>query len=137
VTVIGLGPMGRALAAAFLAAGHPTTVWNRTEAKAGELLGMGAIWADGPLAALDASGVAISCVIDADVVDAVLDGSLAEAEGRRLPTTTLVNLTSEGPGRTRALAGRAEKLGLDYLDGSITTPAAAIGTDSHPLQRTG
>lgn len=130
VTVIGLGPMGRALAAAFLAAGHPTTVWNRTEGKADELLGMGAIWADGPLAALDASGVAIICVIDADAIDAVLDGALAEAEGRRLPATTLVNLTSEGPGRTRALAGRAEKLGLDYLDGSIMTPAAAIGTEA-------
>ncbi|MFD0853266.1 NAD(P)-binding domain-containing protein, partial [Actinomadura adrarensis] len=29
VTVVGLGPMGAAMAAAFLANGHPTTVWNR------------------------------------------------------------------------------------------------------------
>lgn len=33
VTVLGLGPMGAALASAFLAAGHPTTVWNRTPAE--------------------------------------------------------------------------------------------------------
>jgi 3-hydroxyisobutyrate dehydrogenase-like beta-hydroxyacid dehydrogenase len=129
VTVIGLGPMGRAMAAAFLAAGHPTTVWNRTAGKAGELLDKGATSADGPLAALDASDVAIICVVDADAVDAVLDRALAESDGRRLPAITLVNLTSEGPGRTRELATRAEKLGLDYLDGSIMTPAAAIGTD--------
>jgi 3-hydroxyisobutyrate dehydrogenase-like beta-hydroxyacid dehydrogenase len=32
--VIGLGPMGRALALAFTVAGHPTTVWNRTHALA-------------------------------------------------------------------------------------------------------
>ncbi|WP_202919555.1 NAD(P)-binding domain-containing protein [Streptomyces adustus] len=30
VTVLGPGPMGRALAAALLAARHPVTVWNRT-----------------------------------------------------------------------------------------------------------
>ena len=34
VTVIGLGLMGQALAGAFLRAGHPTTVWNRSAAKA-------------------------------------------------------------------------------------------------------
>lgn len=34
VTVLGLGPMGRALASAFLAAGHPVTVWNRTPGRA-------------------------------------------------------------------------------------------------------
>ncbi len=30
VSVIGLGQMGTRLAQAFLAAGHATTVWNRT-----------------------------------------------------------------------------------------------------------
>ena len=30
VTVIGLGPMGQAMARALLAGGHPVTVWNRT-----------------------------------------------------------------------------------------------------------
>ena len=29
VAILGLGPMGRALAAASLAAGHSTVVWNR------------------------------------------------------------------------------------------------------------
>lgn len=34
VSVLGLGLMGQALARAFPRAGHPTTVWNRTPAKA-------------------------------------------------------------------------------------------------------
>ncbi|WP_440081483.1 NAD(P)-binding domain-containing protein [Streptosporangium sp. LJ11] len=46
VTVLGLGPMGRALAGAFLANGHPTTVWNRTAARAEDLVARGAIRAD-------------------------------------------------------------------------------------------
>ncbi|MEU7581342.1 NAD(P)-binding domain-containing protein [Streptomyces sp. NPDC041068] len=130
VTVIGLGPMGRALAAAFLAAGHPTTVWNRTRGKADELLAKGATWADGPLDALGASDVTVLCLIDGNAVDAVLDRALAASDGRPLPATTLVNLTSEGPGRTRELATRAEEFEVPYLDGSIMTPAAAIGTEA-------
>jgi phosphoglycerate dehydrogenase-like enzyme len=42
VTVLGLGAMGSALAGAFLAAGRPVTVWNRTQGKAGELVARGA-----------------------------------------------------------------------------------------------
>jgi 3-hydroxyisobutyrate dehydrogenase-like beta-hydroxyacid dehydrogenase len=42
VTVIGLGPMGQAMVRAFLAAGHPVTVWNRTAARADELVAAGA-----------------------------------------------------------------------------------------------
>ena len=42
VTVIGLGLMGQALARVFLKAGHPTTVWNRTAAKAEPLAKLGA-----------------------------------------------------------------------------------------------
>ncbi|HWN31608.1 MAG TPA: NAD(P)-binding domain-containing protein, partial [Pseudonocardia sp.] len=42
VTVLGLGEMGTAVAAAFLAGGHPTTVWNRSPARATALLRLGA-----------------------------------------------------------------------------------------------
>lgn len=55
VTVLGLGPMGQALAAALLDAGHHTTVWNRTEAKAAQLLSRGARWAPNPARAVTAS----------------------------------------------------------------------------------
>lgn len=42
VTVVGLGAMGSALAAAVLRAGHPTTVWNRSAEKAQALADAGA-----------------------------------------------------------------------------------------------
>jgi 3-hydroxyisobutyrate dehydrogenase-like beta-hydroxyacid dehydrogenase len=38
VTILGLGAMGSALAAALLDAGHTTTVWNRSAGKAGALV---------------------------------------------------------------------------------------------------
>ncbi|GAA5207362.1 NAD(P)-binding domain-containing protein [Streptomyces thinghirensis] len=42
VTVIGLGPMGRAMASALLGKGYRVTVWNRTVGNADELVGAGA-----------------------------------------------------------------------------------------------
>lgn len=41
VTVLGLGPMGQALAGAFLGKGHSTTVWNRTAARGDALVARG------------------------------------------------------------------------------------------------
>ena len=38
VTVIGLGPIGQAMASVLLRAGHPVTVWNRTPSRAGNLV---------------------------------------------------------------------------------------------------
>ncbi|GAA3079292.1 hypothetical protein GCM10020000_76170 [Streptomyces olivoverticillatus] len=43
VTVIGLGAIGTALAGALVAAGHRTTVWNRTPGKGDALVEMGAV----------------------------------------------------------------------------------------------
>lgn len=43
VTVIGLGPMGRAMTRTLLGHGHPVTVWNRTPSKADDLVAHGAV----------------------------------------------------------------------------------------------
>jgi 3-hydroxyisobutyrate dehydrogenase-like beta-hydroxyacid dehydrogenase len=61
VTVIGLGLMGQALAGAFLAHGHPTTVWNRSAAKAEELVAHGAPLAASVRDAVAASPLVIIC----------------------------------------------------------------------------
>ncbi|MFD0818979.1 NAD(P)-binding domain-containing protein, partial [Micromonospora zhanjiangensis] len=45
ISILGLGPMGRALATAALAAGHPTVVWNRTPDRAAPLVERGAVLA--------------------------------------------------------------------------------------------
>lgn len=42
VSVLGLGAMGNALAAALVKAGHATTVWNRSAGKADNLVAQGA-----------------------------------------------------------------------------------------------
>lgn len=42
LTLLGLGAMGTALARAWLAAGHPLTVWNRSPERARPLAAEGA-----------------------------------------------------------------------------------------------
>ncbi|MFD7410306.1 NAD(P)-dependent oxidoreductase [Kitasatospora purpeofusca] len=129
VTVLGLGAMGTALAEAFLAAGHPTTVWNRTPGKAEPLVGRGAVAAPSPEAAITAGGPIVACVLDYDALTAVLSGQEALLSGR-----TLVNLTSGSPEQARAFADRAADIGLDYLDGAIMiTPPGIGGPDATVL----
>ena len=64
VTIIGLGPMGRAMATTLMTAGHPVTVWNRTPARADELMAAGAARAATPTSAVAASDLVILSFTD-------------------------------------------------------------------------
>ncbi|PRX95676.1 NAD(P)-dependent oxidoreductase [Allonocardiopsis opalescens] len=124
VAVLGLGPMGRALAGAFVAAGHPTTVWNRSAGKADELVARGATLAADPAEAAEAADLIVVCVLDYDAVQDILDGAADRLAGR-----TVVNLTADTPARARSMAEWAAKRDAAYLDGAIMTPTITIGGD--------
>ncbi|MFF3643786.1 NAD(P)-dependent oxidoreductase [Streptomyces sp. NPDC002564] len=125
VTVLGLGPMGRALAAAFLAAGVRTTVWNRTPGRDGELVRQGAISAATPEEAVSASPLTVVCVVNYDASDAVLHRAPVTAA---LKGRTVANLSADTPDRARSTARWAVEHGIRYLDGAIMTPTTTIGT---------
>ncbi|MFB5265314.1 NAD(P)-dependent oxidoreductase [Paenibacillus enshidis] len=125
VTILGLGPMGQALAGAFLKAGHPTTVWNRSAGKAAALTAQGAILAESAADAVAASPLTIICVLDYGAVQAIIGGLGEALQGR-----TLVNLTSNPPERARQMAQWAAEHGIAYLDGAIMTPTTTIGHSS-------
>ncbi|RBQ14053.1 NAD(P)-dependent oxidoreductase [Spongiactinospora rosea] len=132
VTIIGLGPMGQALAGAYVAAGHPTTVWNRTPGKADDLVARGAVRAATAAEAVAASPLVIVCLLDYDAAHAVLDPIAGALKGR-----TLVQLTADTPGRARRSAEWAAAHGIDYLDGAIMTPTTTIGGPSAVLLYSG
>ncbi|UNM11407.1 NAD(P)-dependent oxidoreductase [Streptomyces formicae] len=123
VTVIGLGAMGRALAGAFLAAGHPTTVWNRSPGKGDDLVARGAVRAATAEEGVRAGELTVVCVVDHEAVRAVL-APLADALRGRV----LVNLTSDTPERARETAAWAAERSVTYLDGSVMVPTPMIGT---------
>ncbi|MGW7708585.1 NAD(P)-dependent oxidoreductase [Streptomyces sp. NPDC054771] len=134
VTVLGLGPMGRSLAGAFLDAGLRTTVWNRTPDRARELVERGAVGARSAEEAVAASRLTVICVVNYDAVDAVL---------RRDPVTdalkgrTVVNLTADTPVRARDTAAWAAGHGIGYLDGAIMTPTTTIRTPASVFLHSG
>ncbi|MFJ9617712.1 NAD(P)-dependent oxidoreductase [Streptomyces noursei] len=123
VTIIGLGRMGQALASAFLEAGHPTTVWNRTASKADQLVADGALLAPTVGDALKAGSLTIVCVTDYQAMHVLLGADDIELDGM-----TLVNLTSGDSAQAREAAQWAEQRGARYLDGAIMAPPQAIGS---------
>ncbi|MEU2507440.1 NAD(P)-binding domain-containing protein [Streptomyces sp. NPDC007863] len=122
VTVIGLGSMGSALAAAFLAAGHPTTVWNRSPERAASLAERGATVAATPAAALAASPLIVACLTTFDATRDVLDAAGAELAGR-----TLVTLNSGAPAEARTTARWAAGHGARFLAGAVLDVPSAVG----------
>ncbi|MGX1504254.1 UNVERIFIED_CONTAM: 3-hydroxyisobutyrate dehydrogenase-like beta-hydroxyacid dehydrogenase [Streptomyces graminofaciens] len=132
VTVVGLGRMGQALAGAFLKAGHPTTVWNRTASKADQLVAGGALLAPTVGDALKAGSLAIICVTDYEAMRELLGASDVDPAG-----TMLVNLTSGDSAQARETAHWAEQRGARYLDGAIMAVPPAIGTSEAVILHSG
>ncbi|MFE6049745.1 NAD(P)-dependent oxidoreductase [Kitasatospora sp. NPDC056446] len=120
LTLLGLGAMGTALAGAWLAAGHPLTVWNRTAARAGTPAARGATVAGSAAEAVAANRLVVVCLLDDDSVEeALADTDLAGKD--------LVNLVTGTPGQARARAAWAERRGARYLDGGIMAVPPMIG----------
>ncbi|MEQ0564398.1 NAD(P)-binding domain-containing protein [Amycolatopsis sp. NEAU-NG30] len=122
VTVLGLGNMGSALAGALLDRGHPVTVWNRTAEKAAPLAGRGARLAATPAEAIAASPLVVACVLDYDVLRALLEPDAEAVRGK-----AFVNLTSGSPEQAQDAAEWFGARGADYLDGAIMTTPEGVG----------
>lgn len=122
-SVLGLGPMGQALAGALVAANLRTTVWNRTPAKAQALRARGAVPADTPAAAVAASDLILVNVVDQAAADAVL-----EAAGDAVAGRVVVGLSSDVPDSAQRTEELVTARGGRYLDGAIMTPTDTIGT---------
>ncbi|MFI2351869.1 NAD(P)-dependent oxidoreductase [Streptomyces sp. NPDC019443] len=129
VSVLGLGMMGTALAAAFLKAGYPVTVWNRSSAKTGPLVAQGALPAKTAAEAVADSPLVVFCLLTNDNVEELF-ATLPEAVAGK----TLVNLTNGTPAQARDLAAWAAKHGAHYIDGGImAVPQMIAGPHAYVL----
>ncbi|MYR32721.1 NAD(P)-binding domain-containing protein [Nocardiopsis alba] len=124
VTVVGLGPMGRAMVRAYLSAGYTVTVWNRTPEKAGDLVREGALRAGTLEEAFGAGGPVVMSLTDYDAVDAILD----RVPDAALAGSTIVDLTSDTPERARRTTERMSAKGATHLVGGVQVPPPLIGT---------
>ncbi|CAL9409907.1 NAD(P)-dependent oxidoreductase [Streptomyces sp. NPDC030392] len=122
VTVIGLGPMGQAMAGAFLDHGYDVTLWNRTASRADALVARGAVLAPTVEEALAANELVVLSLTDYDAMYALLEPASAALAGR-----VLVNLSSDTPEKARAAARWAAERGAVQLTGGVTVPPSGIG----------
>ncbi|MBB3038313.1 NAD(P)-dependent oxidoreductase [Hoyosella altamirensis] len=122
VAVLGLGAMGSALAQAFLRAGHPMTVWNRSSGRSSALADAGAVVADAPSVAATSADLVVLCVFDYAAAEEVV-----RAAGDALAGKTLVNLSNGTPAQAREMAARAVQAGARYIDGGIMTVPSMVG----------
>ncbi|WP_431817383.1 NAD(P)-dependent oxidoreductase [Gordonia jacobaea] len=124
VTMIGLGPMGSALAQAFLTADVPTTVWNRTRSASERMAEAGATVADDLASAVSSARLVITCLRDHEATREVLGSLPGEVFGGRV----VVVLASSTPHEARTTQRWADERGIDVLIGAILVPTPVIGT---------
>lgn len=125
VSVIGLGPMGAACARAFVADGHPVTVWNRTPERAAPFAEAGARVAATPAEAIAASPLTVVIVANDEAVRELL---AADGVDAALADRTVANLTSGVPESAAALEEQIGARGGRYLDGRIGSYPRGIAT---------
>jgi 3-hydroxyisobutyrate dehydrogenase-like beta-hydroxyacid dehydrogenase len=144
VAFIGLGRMGHGMAGRYLDAGFAVAVWNRSKAKAEDLIARGARWATSPEdAALDADAV-VTMVADDEASRAVWLGTDGAATTMKAGTLAIECSTvshRHALDMARELNGR----GLIYIDCPVTgLPDAAasgkltllVGADAADLEKT-
>jgi 3-hydroxyisobutyrate dehydrogenase len=128
VAFIGLGRMGHGMAGRYLDAGFTLSVWNRSRAKAEDLIARGARWATSPEdAAIDADAV-VTMVADDQASRAVWlsrDGAAATMKAGTLAIECSTVSYQHALDVSRELRHR----GLIYIDSPVTglPDAAAAG----------
>ncbi|MGW1676189.1 NAD(P)-dependent oxidoreductase [Saccharopolyspora sp. NPDC002376] len=123
VTVIGLGPMGQAMVNSLLDAGHPVTVWNRTASRADDVVARGAVRAETPAEAVQASELVLLSLTDYAAMYDIL-GQVEDLSGK-----VIVNLSSDSPEESRRAAEWTEQRGGRFITGGVMVPAPAVGTE--------
>jgi 2-hydroxy-3-oxopropionate reductase len=119
VGVIGLGVMGRPMAANLLAAGFDLVVHNRSPAPQQALVEQGARGADSPAALARDVDVVVTMLADDAAVRAVLDGPdgvIANARGGAL----VIDMSTVSPALSRELAATAATRGIRMLDAPVS-----------------
>jgi 3-hydroxyisobutyrate dehydrogenase len=119
VGFIGLGIMGRSMAGHILNAGYQLNLYNRTRARADELVAKGAAWCGTPGEVAAASDIVITMVgFPRDVEEVYLgdEGIVARAA----PGVILIDMTTSSPVLARRIGAEAAKKGCEALDAPVS-----------------
>ncbi|MBP7691988.1 MAG: NAD(P)-dependent oxidoreductase [Anaerolineales bacterium] len=119
VGFIGLGNLGRHLAASLLRAGFPLTIHDLDRQAAAGLLAAGAVWADSAAAVAAAADTVITCLPSPKAVNAVVSGERGVLAGLR-PGGTWIDMSTNDRQETLRLAALAAGRGCQCLEAPVT-----------------
>ncbi len=120
---LGLGLMGRPMSLNLLKAGHSVTVWNRTAARASELVAAGAALAKTPREAAAASDILFSIVSDPPALEEILWGHEGKDDGALAglrPGSIYVDSSTISPVLARKIAAVCGERNVRFLDAPVT-----------------
>jgi 2-hydroxy-3-oxopropionate reductase len=142
VGFIGLGVMGRPMAANLLKAGFPLAVHDLNRSAVGALVAQGAVDA-GSIAGVAAADVVVTMLPDTPDVESVLFGSPGLAQSMRAGST-LIDMSSISPVATRRFAAALAERGIAMLDAPVSggfqgaeagTLSIMVGGEAEALER--
>jgi len=143
VAFIGLGRMGHGMAGRYLDAGFAVAVWNRSKAKAEDLIARGAKWATSPEdAAIDADAV-VTMVADDEASQRVWLGKDGAAANMKAGTLA-IECSTVSHRHALEMARELNSRRLIYIDCPVTgLPSAAaegqltllVGADAADLEK--
>ncbi|WP_292038562.1 NAD(P)-dependent oxidoreductase [Massilia sp. UBA6681] len=116
IAFLGIGLMGRPMAARLAQAGYPVRAWNRTHAKAEALRGSGAEPVADLCAAVRGAQVVISMLEAGPVVGAVLDAALPALA----PGTLWIDMSSTRHDEALAFQARLVAQGCRFMDAPVS-----------------
>jgi len=116
---IGIGLMGKPMVKNLINSQYKINVWNRTKAKADEIINSGANWFSSPKELALESDVVITMVTDSKASKEVSCGENGILEGSH-KGMILIDMSSIEPDMSRIIAKRAEGLGVKMLDAPVT-----------------
>jgi len=116
---IGLGLMGKPMAANLLKAGYPVVVHSRSQGPVDELVAAGARRGTSPADVARQSTRVVTMVPDSPDVERVLDGPDGVFSALQ-PGTIVIDMSSIAPGIARRLAEKAASLGATMLDAPVS-----------------
>jgi 3-hydroxyisobutyrate dehydrogenase-like beta-hydroxyacid dehydrogenase len=111
---IGLGNMGRPMAANLLKAGYPVRAWDRTPAQAAALAALGATAVSRPEEVAEAGALVISSLSNDRVLEDVV-GANDELLRRLGPGGVHVSTSTVAPETSRRLAEGHQRYGVAYV----------------------
>ena len=118
IAYLGLGIMGRGMAANLLKAGYPVTVWNRTPERCAPLVAQGASQAATPAEAAAGADVIMYCLSDDKAVEDLVwgEGKLIDAVK---PGQIVIDMTTLHPDTSRKEYAAFTAKGAEFLDAPV------------------